>query len=401
VIARTAQAAAALREHGLSRTQAMGELVAVPQGGVVPKWLASLAPGIRPEWLSPLKADGRCVGAILHLPTSRRGECATSARAGNGNESLRSPPLPPFLFALLQTSPSLESVLRQAARFAAAGTHLLLEGETGTGKDVLARAIHADGPGQAGPFVPVNCAALPREILASELFGHADGAFTGARRGGAKGRFEQANGGVLFLDEIGDMPTDLQPYLLRVLEENAVWRLGEATPRRIAVRVIAASNRRLAHEVAAGRFRADLYYRLNVAGLTLPPLRERKADIPILVDHLLRTIVLAGPVPQLATEVMDAFLCYDWPGNVRELRNCLQRMVLLATGPVLGIELLPPALRDEALPGGSPSASAIRTVERQMVLAAVRREGGNLSRAARSLGIARTTLYRHIRRSTG
>jgi transcriptional regulator with PAS, ATPase and Fis domain len=393
VVARTAQASSALREHGLSRTQAMGELIDAPHGGVEPKWLASLAPGIGPEWLSPLREDGHCVGAILHLPPIKRGQRATSPRADSQS------PLPPALRSLLQTSPSLESVLRQAERFAAAGTHLLLEGETGTGKDVLACAVHAAGPFRSGPFVPVNCAALPRDILASELFGHADGAFTGARRGGARGRFEQANGGVLFLDEIGDMPADLQPYLLRVLEENAVWRLGEAAPRKIAVRVIAATNRPLATEVTAGRFRADLYHRLNVAGLTLPPLRERRADIPVLVQHLLRNI--AGTSPQIAPDVMDAFLRYAWPGNVRELRNCLQRMVLLATGPVLGIELLPPALRDEALPGGSPSASAIRTVERQMVLAAVRREGGNLSRAARSLGIARTTLYRQIRRSTG
>ncbi len=390
VVARTAQASSALRRHGLNRTQAMGELIAAPHGGVEPKWLASLAPGIRPEWLSPLREDGHCVGAVLHLPTTGRGRRETSLLAEGRSQ------LPPALLGLLLTSPSLESVLREAERFAAASTHLLLEGETGTGKDVLARAVHAAGPFHAGPFVPVNCAALPRDILASELFGHADGAFTGARRGGARGRFEQANGGVLFLDEISDMPADLQPYLLRVLEDNAVWRLGEAAPRRIAVRVIAATNRPLAQEVAAGRFRADLYYRLNVAGLTLPPLRERRADIPLLVKHLLSNI--AGPSPQVAPDVMDAFLRYAWPGNVRELRNCLQRMVLLATEPVLGLELLPPAMREEALPCGSPSASAIRTAERQMVLAAVRREGGNLSRAARSLGIARTTLYRHIRR---
>ncbi len=400
VVARTAQAATPLREHGLSRTQAMGELVLAPRGSVAPKWLASLAPGIRPEWLAPLRENGQCVGAILHLPltkvgASRRGALGVSRRAVNGSAS----PLPLPLLNLLRTSPSLEGVLHQAARFAAARTHLLLEGETGTGKDLLAAAVHAAGPGQAGPFVPVNCAALPRDILASELFGHADGAFTGARRGGARGRFEQANGGVLFLDEIGDMPSDLQPYLLRVLEENAVWRLGEAAPRRISVRVIAATNRPLAQEVVAGRFRADLYHRLNIAGLSLPPLRERRADIPILVQHLLRTIVLTDPTPELAPDVMEAFLRYDWPGNVRELRNCLQRMVLLAPGPMLEFDLLPPALREEALPVALPPPSAIRTAERQMVLAAVRREGGNLSRAARSLGIARTTLYRHIRRS--
>jgi transcriptional regulator with PAS, ATPase and Fis domain len=246
--------------------------------------------------------------------------------------------------------------------------------------------------------VPVNCAALPRDILASELFGHAEGAFTGARRGGARGRFEQANGGVLFLDEIGDMPADLQPYLLRVLEEGMVWRLGEAVPRKIAVRVIAATNRPLAKDVAAGRFRADLYHRLNVAGLTLPPLRERTSDIPLLADHLLRDIADMAPPPQIAPDVMDIFMRYRWPGNVRELRNCLARMALLATDGVLGIEHLPATMQDEELAPDSPAASTIRGAERLMVLAAIRREGGNISRAARSLGIARTTLYRHIRR---
>jgi len=288
-------------------------------------------------------------------------------------------------------------MLHQAARFAAADTHLMLEGETGTGKDVLARAVHAASTSHAGPFVPVNCAALPRDILASELFGHAEGAFTGARRGGAKGRFEQAQGGVLFLDEIGDMPADLQPYLLRVLEEGAVWRLGDAVPRKISVRVVGATNRPLAEDVAAGRFRADLYHRLNVAGLCLPPLRERTDDIPLLAEHLLQHVVGAASPPRIASDVMEVFVRYSWPGNVRELRNCLERMVLLATGPVLGFDLLPLALQEAGLPSASLPDSTIRTAERHMVLSAIRREGGNLSRAARSLGIARTTLYRRIR----
>ncbi|MBL6613663.1 MAG: sigma-54-dependent Fis family transcriptional regulator [Reyranella sp.] len=392
VIARTVQASSALREHGLSRTQAMGELVAAPRGEVAPKWLASLAPGIRPEWLSPLRENGHCIGAILHLPTTGRGQRTRSHRT-EAEE-----PLAPAFQALLQTSPSLESLLRQAERFAAASTPLLLEGETGTGKDVLARAVHAAGPFQSGPFVPVNCAALPRDILASELFGHAEGAFTGARRGGSRGRFEQAHGGVLFLDEIGDMPCDLQPYLLRVLEEGAVWRLGEAAPRRIAMRVIAATNRPLAKDMAAGRFRADLYHRLNVTCLSLPPLRERTGDIPHLVGHMLRDIAGAASATRIAPEVMDVFLRYRWPGNVRELRNCLERMVLLATDPILGLDLLPTAILEDESPCGLPLASTIRGAERHTVLAAIRREGGNLSRAARSLGIARTTLYRHIRR---
>ena len=391
IIARTAQAPSALRQYGLDHAPTIGALVAGPRGGFEPERLAALAPRIKPEWLSPLHEDGHCVGAILHLPTPSLGQRKTVRRAG------APPPLPPAFLWLLRTSPSLEGLLRQAERFAAAKTPLLLEGETGTGKDVLARAMYAAGPFHAGPFVPVNCAALPRDILASELFGHADGAFTGARRGGTRGRFEQANGGVLFLDEIGDMPADLQPYLLRVLEEGMVWRLGEAVPRKIAVRVIAATNRPLAKGVAAGRFRADLYHRLNVAGLTLPPLRERPSDIPLLAEHLLGDIAGTAPPSQIAPDVLDIFMRYGWPGNVRELRNCLARMALLATDDVLGVEQLPASMQDEDLTSDS-SASTIRGAERLMVLAAIRREGGNISRAARSLGIARTTLYRHIRR---
>ena len=391
VVAHTAPAYSALHDLGLDQAPAVSMLVAVPHGGLDPERLAALAPGIRPEWLSPLSEDGHCVGAILHLPRASRGQRTNLRRA-------EARPLAPAFLPLLRTSPSLEGLLRQAERFAAAKTSLLLEGETGTGKDVLARAVHAAGPFHAGPFVPVNCAALPRDILASELFGHAEGAFTGARRGGARGRFEQANGGVLFLDEIGDMPADLQPYLLRVLEEGMVWRLGEAVPRKISVRIIAATNRPLAKDVAAGRFRADLYHRLNVAGLTLTPLRERTSDIPLLADHLLRDIADMAPPPQIAPDVMDIFMRYRWPGNVRELRNCLARMALLATDGVLGIEHLPATMQDEELAPDSPAASTMRGAERLMVLAAIRREGGNISRAARSLGIARTTLYRHIRR---
>jgi transcriptional regulator of acetoin/glycerol metabolism len=391
IVARTPQAISALREHGLDGTPAMGAPLVAPNGRFAPERLAAVTPGIRPEWLSPLSEDGQCVGAILHIPPASL-RSRTPARV-----AAAAPPLVAAFQCLLKTSPSLEDLLRQAERFATARTSLLLEGETGTGKDVLARAIHAAGPFNAGPFVPVNCAALPRDILASELFGHADGAFTGARRGGAKGRFEQANGGVLFLDEIGDMPADLQPYLLRVLEEDMVWRLGDAVPRKIALRVIAATNRPLAKDVAAGRFRADLYHRLNVAGLTLPPLRERTSDIPLLVDHLLRDIAGTAP-PLIASGVMRIFMRYSWPGNVRELRNCLARMALLATDGVLGVEQLPAGIQEEELAPDLPAASTIRGAERKMVLAAIRREGGNVSRAARSLGIARTTLYRHIRR---
>jgi len=395
MVAQTARAASALRALGIMAAPILGALAVDPATAFDPAH-AALPPGIRPEWLLPLRRDGRCIGAVLRLPEKTVGGSRHVARA----EAVA--PLAPAFRRLAQYSPSLEGVLRQAERFARTKTPVLLEGETGTGKDEFARALHAAGPVCAGPFVPVNCAALPREILANELFGHADGAFTGARRGGAKGRFEQAHGGVLFLDEIGDMPLDLQPYLLRALEEGAVWRLGEGTARKIAVRIIAATNRPLAKDVAAGRFRADLYHRLNVAALTLPPLRDRPADIPLLAERFLRDLTNTTETPpEIAPDAMDLFQRYGWPGNVRELRNCLERMALLSTDGVLRVEHLPAAMRADATDDsvkGSTAASTIKMAEWRMILASIHREGGNLSRAARSLGIARTTLYRHIRR---
>jgi transcriptional regulator of acetoin/glycerol metabolism len=359
-----------------------GETLEREDFGRLPDWL-------KPEWLVPLRSGGRCTGALLRLPMSRGAPKPAPAV-----------PLPPGFRQMAEASPSLEPVLRQADRFARRKVPLLLEGETGTGKDLLARAIHAAGPTAAGPFLALNCAALPRELLASELFGYADGAFTGARRGCARGKFEQAHGGTLFLDEIGDMPLDLQPYLLRVLEENVVWRLGEGSPRPVDVRVIAATNRALSQEVADGRFRADLYYRLNVASLVLPALRDRLADLPALAEHLLGRITAgSGRKLQIGDDVMRIFRQHSWPGNVRELHNALERLALLATDEVLRAAHLPAALQSAAAGSGAapevPGAT-LKSAEQLMIFATLRRERGNCSRAARALGISRATLYRRL-----
>jgi transcriptional regulator of acetoin/glycerol metabolism len=369
--------AADARIGGLS-----GETLEREDFGRLPDWL-------KPEWLVPLRSGGRCTGALLRLPMSRGAPKPAPAV-----------PLPPGFRQMAEASPSLEPVLRQADCFARRKVPILLEGETGTGKDLLARAIHAAGPTAAGPFLALNCAAMPRELLASELFGYADGAFTGARRGGARGKFEQAHGGTLFLDEIGDMPLDLQPYLLRVLEENVVWRLGEGSPRPVDVRVIAATNRALSQEVADGRFRADLYYRLNVASLVLPALRDRLADIPALAEHLLGRITAgSGRKLQIGDDVMRIFRQHSWPGNVRELHNALERLALLATDEVLRAAHLPAALQSAAAGSGAapevPGAT-LKSAEQLMIFATLRRERGNCSRAARALGISRATLYRRL-----
>jgi transcriptional regulator of acetoin/glycerol metabolism len=351
--------------------------------------LRGLPEWIKADWLTPLRADGRCIGVLVRMPVQARIPAPSRAAL-----------LAPAFRPIADASPSLAPLLRQAEIFAGRKVPILLEGETGTGKEVLARAIHAASPMAAGPFMAINCAALPKEILASELFGYADGAFTGARRGGAKGKLEHAHGGTLFLDEIGDMPLELQPYLLRVLEEKTVWRLGENMPRRIDVRVVAATHRPLGEEVVEGRFRADLRYRLDVASLVLPPLRDRAADIPHLTRVLLRQVAAdSGRDLRLDDAVMRAFLRHRWPGNVRELRNVLERMALLAPHGVLQWQHLPPALLDgngAADPAPPAAPTTLKSAEQQMVLAALRHEGGNVSHAARALGISRATLYRRL-----
>lgn len=366
----------------------------------IERWaFGALPDGVRSEFLSPVWQHNVCLGGILRIPAR--------AQRRAGPPAIAFPALSPALRQMAETSPSLLPLLAQAQRFATQRFPVLLQGETGTGKDVLARAIHeagaihAAGRAAGAPFVAVNCAALPRELIASELFGHAEGAFTGARRGGAKGRFEEANGGTIFLDEIGEMPADLQPYLLRVLEDGAMSRLGETGTRRIDARVIAASNRPLADDVSAGRFRADLFYRLDGASLYLPPLRERVEDIPPLIGGLLRNIVPPGETPpELSAELTDILCSRDWPGNVRELRNVLVRTIAMAPGDVLDATALSHALGPPARPvrGFAPDPGrTLKDTERRLILTTVKAAGGSATDAAKSLGISRATMYRRLK----
>jgi DNA-binding NtrC family response regulator len=280
---------------------------------------------------------------------------------------------------------------------------VLLLGETGAGKEVVARSIHKAGPRAVAPFIAVNCGALTRELLASELFGYAEGAFTGARRGGFPGKFEQADGGTLFLDEIAEMPLDLQPHLLRVLQDGVVIRLGDTRERRIVVRIIAATNRDLQGEVAAGRFREDLYHRLCVTSLRQPALRDRPEDIAVIVDQMnVRFAAKYGCPPRtIAAEVLDVFRRYRWPGNVRELKNVFEAMFALSDGDLIDAAQLPPEMAASAVHAAWPASAAAQPIvsgrlddlERHAVTSAIVRCKGNLSQAARSLGISRSTLY--------
>lgn len=306
--------------------------------------------------------------------------------------------------SIVGTSPALVEVVQKARLLSSVSTPVLLHGETGVGKDVFARFIHEQSPQHAGPFVALNCGGLPRELLSSELFGYAEGAFTGARRSGMVGKIEAANGGTLFLDEIAEMPLDLQPYLLRVLENFEVVPLGSHQPRRVSFRLIAACNRDLQLEVAAGRFRMDLYYRISVTALRIPPLRERPDDLPALVEHFTREVIQRYGLTEreYAPDVLAALRAYTWPGNVRELRNVLEGMILLSKGREIDAGMLPQVMRTGAVGETSRPTGSLQLDVEQVEVEAIRRAiysaRGNLTKAARTLRIARSTLYLKLKK---
>ncbi len=276
-------------------------------------------------------------------------------------------------------------------RVAPAEATVLLSGESGTGKELAALAIHERSPRSGGPFVAVNCAALPEALVESELFGHEKGAFTGAHSL-RLGRFELAEGGTLFLDEVGELSLPLQAKLLRVLQERSFERVGGGRPVRADIRVIAATNRDLEAEVAAGRFREDLYWRLAVFPIRLPPLRERGGDVVLLADHFAERIGArtGRPIVRISTPALDLLTIYHWPGNVRELENAIERAALLSEDGVIHAYHLPPSLQSAESTGTVPASgldAALARLERELLVEALKIEGGNAAAAARRLGI--------------
>jgi DNA-binding NtrC family response regulator len=295
---------------------------------------------------------------------------------------------------LVGASPAMRGVFARLERAAASDATVLVEGETGTGKEATAESLHREGPRADGPFVVVDCAAIPRDLLESELFGHEKGAFTGAVSA-REGAFEAAHGGTIFLDEIGELPSDLQPKLLRALERREVKRLGSTQWRTVDVRVIAATNRNLRAEVNAQRFRSDLYYRLAVIQLRLPPLRERQEDLPMLVEHLLRA--LPGGAEPVGDELLQAVQRHGWPGNVRELRNYLERFVAMRELPLpddLAAADAPTQAIDATQPIKSERDRWVRAFERRYLAELMRRADGNVTAAARIADVDRIHLYR-------
>jgi two-component system response regulator HydG len=300
---------------------------------------------------------------------------------------------------IIGTSPAIKELFETLSMVTRTEATILLLGESGTGKELVANAIHQNSPRREKPYVKVNCAALPETLLESELFGHEKGAFTGAT-GKKKGRFELADGGTIFLDEIGEMSLPTQTKILRVLQEREFEPVGGTKTIKVDVRIIAATNKQLEQEVSKGRFREDLYYRINVVPITIPPLRERSEDIPLLAGHFLRIYSEKNKraIRGFEAGVMQAFIQHSWPGNVRELENIVERMVIMSRGDAVGLDDLPPALAShQQEEGRRPSPTTLRDVERETIVKTLRQTGGNRTKTAAILGITRKTLQNKIK----
>ncbi len=296
---------------------------------------------------------------------------------------------------IITQSPAMLAVLDMVAKVAPTDSPVLLQGETGTGKELVARAIHSHSAGREGPFIPVNCGAIPENMLESELFGHERGAFTGAHAQ-KPGLLEAADSGNLFLDEVGELPGPMQVKLLRAIETGAFFRVGGTREVRVKVRIISATNKDLEAEVAAGRVRQDLYFRLNMFSITLPALRERREDIPLLAAHFLQTGAAAGP-KVISPACLSLLQRHAWPGNVRELKHVIHRALILAPGDVIEPDDLPQDLRPQAVAGGRPApAQSLEAMEREHIQRVLRQVSGHRGRAAEILGVSPKTLYRKL-----
>lgn len=347
----------------------------------------------------PIIRFGRTVGIIVKtVPAALKertwGEMVEEYHSGTGKY---------YFSNIVGNNPAILEQKELASRAARTISTVLITGESGTGKEVFAHAIHNMSPRRKGPFIKVNCAAVPETLLESELFGYAEGAFTGARKEGKPGKFELANHGTIFLDEIGDMSLSMQAKLLRVLQEKEVERVGGIHTTQVNVRVIAASNQDLLRLVAEGKFREDLYYRLNVIILNLPPLRERQDDIPLIANALLQRLnqQLGTRIGRISSEAMECFVRYNWPGNIRELENTLERAMNFCDGNTIDTLHLPESIISfshsrHLVPTAGTLEHVLQEREKEVILSTLRIFGGNKTKAARALNIHRSALYRKM-----
>ncbi|MBI5780938.1 MAG: sigma-54-dependent Fis family transcriptional regulator [Rhodocyclales bacterium] len=367
-----------------------------------------LPPWLRPEWLEAILDQGERLGTVVHLPLPRVGR---AVRGESERSCVASEKIPHAFAGIVTADPAMQALIHKTDRLARAKVPILLLGETGAGKEEFAQGIHRASPHAGGPYVALNCGGLSRELLASELFGYAEGALTGARRGGMIGKIEAANGGTLFLDEIGEMPLDLQPHLLRVLERGEIYRLGENTPRKVDFRLVAATHRDLRREVEEGRFRMDLFYRIAVTTIVIPPLRQREGDVALLAAHFVKHFAERHglAVKPLSVSALACLRAYAWPGNVRELRNVIESALLMSEGEAIERSDLAPEIQEGGMPvdqerselkGDRSPHETISLVgaEKDAIMRAIAAHGGNLTRAAADLKIAKSTLYEKVRR---
>lgn len=351
--------------------------------------------------MSPINTNSKRLGMLITL---YKGKAKAASAAAGGNAAR-------YTFGdLIGVSEPFVQLKRFAEEIAATPSPILIQGESGTGKELFANAIHCASQRRDKPFVAINCAAIPRDLIGSELFGYVGGSFTGASRTGAKGKFELADGGTLFLDEIGEMPVEMQSVLLRALEENTITRIGATKPINVDVRIITATNKDLPKCISEGSFRADLYYRLSVINLNMVPLRQRREDIPVLADYFLKHFAASNnkPMKGISTEAMTAMMEYAWPGNVRELRNAVERGVIVSKNGYIEAEDMPEVITGRIKPQPEPEQPRERVrdlesfFERQRLDMAKKlmvEFKGNKSKVAQKMGISRSTLYRLLNRA--
>src|SRR6266511_1488361 len=391
--------------EALDRRRRVRELLRT--GTLPPERATSDDRRVHQETIIPLWEGGRLRGVVVVVSP-------IAVRAESGNDEGRRRALPPgshdspwparYTFAdIIGHSPALVQARELARQAAQGGSSVLIVGESGTGKELFAHAVHTASPRHRRPFVPVDCSAIPRELLESELFGYAPGAFTGAAREGKAGKFELAQGGTIFLDEIGEMPLEMQAKLLRVLQERQLIRVGGVTSQSVTCSVIAATNRDLEALVAQGRFRRDLLYRLDVVRIEVPPLRERPEDVPLLVAHYWeRKGRDLGRAAQLSAEALRVLESYPWPGNVRELVNVVERVLVASVKPVIEPADLPAAVQAEGLGRVRRFplfhlGTVVEEAERRTLERALRQSQGNRNKAAQLVGLSRASFYRKLK----
>lgn len=353
--------------------------------------------------ISPLIDNNKQIGYLIMIKDSHKTKKAITSHKSLGTR---------YNFDdIIGESPQIKKVIEQCKEIALNDSTVLISGESGCGKELLAQSIHNSSIRSMGPFIAVNCGAFPKNLIESELFGYENGAFTGALKGGAQGKFELANGGTIFLDEIGEMPIEMQVMLLRVLQEGVVTRIGGKEPVSIDVRVIAATNKDLKEEVKNGRFRSDLFYRLNVMPIKVPPLKDRIGDIPILLDYLLKkkSEKLGKKVPTVPAKMFKKIISYCWPGNIRELENYVENFVALNGITTYEIDLeechcLPydnlgnPIVKSEEDINTETTIIPLVVLEKMEIEKALKIWNGNITKVSQALGISRNALYNKIKR---